>query len=303
MNLYLIYKADIDEQGLVQPAIVIDHAFTISLALKRTERNARDLIAKTCGDQTATDCKIIDILKLEQVNEPLIDTVLIYKLSNDPHCLHVYRRQTKIVLGRLYGSSTIPEFKKVAIFYSSEYTKLKEVLEKKSFVPSPPPLKMIAVDEIEIVPSEVKGTVADMLKELVTSPKFLRKKMAISTTPVSLPHPGSPILEMLGRPILSDLSTENTIKPSNITNLSSNLLNDLSSDLYGDLPVHSPVDSWRELMRDELHISIGQFDDASEKAPVHNLSTVRDLPPVVEDEMPLLVGDYDDIGDEMEKVD
>ena len=187
MSLYLIYKSDVDDKNNPQLATVIDHAFTISLAIKQTEQHARTLISKTCGESTALECKVIDILKPEQVNEPLIDTMLIYRITSDPHYLHVWRRMTKVIPGKLYGTTTDTKYNRVAIFYFKEYTGLKETLEQRSFVPPPPPLEVETINKAGAqVPSQVKGMVSDMLKELVTSPKFQRtvssKVVTVNTT-------------------------------------------------------------------------------------------------------------------------
>lgn len=175
MTLYLIHKADVDEKGTQQLSTVIDHSFTISLVMKQTEQHARNLISKTCGESTAVECKVIDILKPEQVNEPLIDTMLIYRITSDPHHLHVWRRTTKIVPGKLWSFTTETKFIKVAIFYFQEYTGLKETLEQRAFVPPPPPLELETINKAGAqVPAEARVMLSNMLKELVTSPKFQR---------------------------------------------------------------------------------------------------------------------------------
>lgn len=63
----------------------------------------------------------IETVDLDNLVEPLIDTVKIFKTDRDD-TLHVYNRSSITVPGYIYGQSVETTFKKVATFSISEYT-------------------------------------------------------------------------------------------------------------------------------------------------------------------------------------
>ena len=122
--MYFIKKVTVDDKGGYSTSEIVEHAKAITTALSLLDYAARMFIKEECGNQISKDIRIIDIHTLGQINEPAVDTMLLYRLTADPHRIHVYQRKTRIIPGTIYGQSLIPEFHRIQIFELEEYKKL-----------------------------------------------------------------------------------------------------------------------------------------------------------------------------------
>ena len=115
--MYFVLRTTVDEQQHPVSFEIVNYTNkTISTALALLDASARAYIREECGIKAAHEAKIIDIHNLAQTNEPIVDGMLIYRLGNDSHTLHIYQRKSKIVPGYIYGQSAASEFRRVQLF-------------------------------------------------------------------------------------------------------------------------------------------------------------------------------------------
>jgi hypothetical protein len=117
---YTIKKILVNENIYLSSSIVEIIPKTISKALNNMFEHAKKYVSDECGNQISHKMEIIDVHTFYQIDEPLIDTMIIYRIGSDSNRLHVYQRKTKIVPGFIYGYSSYSEFKRVAIFEIEE---------------------------------------------------------------------------------------------------------------------------------------------------------------------------------------
>ena len=193
--MYFIKKITVqDKDQYVSSEIVGYTTKTISNALILLENSAKSFIQDECGKQVASASKIIDIHDFNQVSEPMIDTMLIYRLGVDPHRLHVYQRKTKATNGYLWGQTVAPEFRKIQIFELEECAKFGFVdsanhIETKEIVPV---IEMVPVGPAKRVMIPKAMTVAPMcnlISELKNSQRFKNRFASVnaSVAPASAP--------------------------------------------------------------------------------------------------------------------
>lgn len=125
--MYFIKKIILDDKQGYQSSKIVDHTSkTISVALSLLENAVRMFVKDECGREAADQIKIIDIYKFDQVNEPMIDSMLLYRLTDDPHRIHVYQKKTTVVKvsGYIWGTSDTPTtfFRRTHIFELEEYS-------------------------------------------------------------------------------------------------------------------------------------------------------------------------------------
>ena len=113
---YIIKKILVNENIYISSSIVEIIPKTISKALNNMFEHAKKYVSDECGNQIANKMEIVDVHTVYQIDEPLVDTMIIYRIGSDSNRLHVYQRKTKIVPGFIYGYSSYSEFKRVAIF-------------------------------------------------------------------------------------------------------------------------------------------------------------------------------------------
>ena len=93
--MYFIKKIDIDDGHKYQNSTLVAHTNKqISHARTLLEETVRTFVQDECGKGAMDKFKIIDIHSIDQVNEPLIDSMLVYRLENNPHCILVYQKKT-----------------------------------------------------------------------------------------------------------------------------------------------------------------------------------------------------------------
>lgn len=123
--MYFIIKININKNETFVSSEIMSHVSSnITLAQYQLLKEAKIYLSELAGSDVANTMKIIDIHSFDQITEPMIDSILVYRLGIDAHRLHIYQRKTIEVAGRLYGKSLVTEFKKVKIFELIEYENL-----------------------------------------------------------------------------------------------------------------------------------------------------------------------------------
>lgn len=171
--MHFIIKTVVDEKQQQVSLEIITHANRISAAILLLEQSARAFIKEERGKQESENAKIIDIHNFSQVHEPIIDTMLIYRLSADSHSLHIYQRKSSVVpAGWIYNQTIASDFRRVVIFSIIMYDAL-------NTINAPPPLP--SVELIEIGPAKIKVPKAmtvvpmcNVIEELKKSSRFLK---------------------------------------------------------------------------------------------------------------------------------
>lgn len=173
--MYFIKKITIDEDKKYQNSLIIDHTNKSFInALQLLDSIAKTFVKEESGREAGENAKIIEIHDFEQVNNPNIDCILLYKLINDPHKIYVYQKKTSVtdVAGWFYGTSQIiiPNFRMTHIYELEEYDKKINLFNS------------ILVPEMEYVPIGPAGIkvpknltispAVDLINELKNSEKF-----------------------------------------------------------------------------------------------------------------------------------
>lgn len=137
--MYFILGITINEEGKHTKYEIIDHVNgnKPTLALAKLEETAMNYIKEEGGNAMLKDAKIIDVKSFDQICEPSVDKILIYRLDVDPYFLHLYERKTTSSKAYFYGENITTTFRNVKIFAIKEYEKLSNVAlsESKNFTP------------------------------------------------------------------------------------------------------------------------------------------------------------------------
>jgi len=95
----------------------------ISAALILLDNVARNFVKKKFGENAYEQSKVLDIHKIDQICEPLVDGMLLYRLNDDPHRIHIYQKITEVIdQNGWFSTSKVPQsqFKKTHIFELEE---------------------------------------------------------------------------------------------------------------------------------------------------------------------------------------
>jgi len=201
--MYFIKKITVNREKYESSEIIEHTIKTISVALSLLEQSAKNYVKEECGKQIGTDVKIIDIHNFNQINEPIVDSMLVYRLGTDPHRLHIYQRKTKIVPGTIYGQSLIPEFHKIQIFELEEYRKL-NLLDSTTLVSSSiPQVEMVAIGpaKVKIPKNMTVSPMSDLIDELKKSLRFQARFIAVNNSVLTEP------IEITETVIITELPT------------------------------------------------------------------------------------------------
>jgi dynactin complex subunit len=126
--MYVVKNITVDDKLYKSSKIVNYTTQKISVALALLEECARNFVKEEFGSKAFEQSKIIDIHRIDQVCEPIVDCMLLYRLNEDPHSVHVYQRRTEVVdLAGWFSTSKVPQsfFKKTHIFELEECTAMK----------------------------------------------------------------------------------------------------------------------------------------------------------------------------------
>lgn len=171
--MHIIIKELVDEKGFKgRPEIADGTVGTIKEASTLLLHVVKKYIKSECGTEIANESKIIDIKTLDQICEPLVDTILIYRLDNDPSTLYLYRRKTKIVPGTIWGQTTISEFRLIQVYTLLEFEKYDVTKSEELTIEMIPagPSKILIPKQYTIAP------LVNLIAELKTSKHFIARQ-------------------------------------------------------------------------------------------------------------------------------
>ena len=181
--MYFIKKITIDELSLYRSSEIVDHTNkTISTAILLLEKSVQTFVKEEYGRITGEKIKIIDIHSISQVNEPLIDTILLYRLEGNPHRIMVYQKKTVIekVKG-WWGENDTPiyHFRLIHYFELEEYNKMNYITQTShnGQIETQYEIKeeMVHVGQTGLqIPKRITSApICNVLDELKNSPKFV----------------------------------------------------------------------------------------------------------------------------------
>ncbi len=179
--MYFIKKITVDDKNYKSSKIVDYTNKKISTALMLLENAARLYIKEEFGREASEHARILDIYNFDQVSEPIDDCMLLYRLGDDPHHIHVYRKKTSRVEkpGYIYGSTIIEEkyFKRTHIFELEECGNIN--IADSQIVTSTPQVEMVPVGfaGIRIPKPLTQAPLCNLINELKKSTKFLQARI------------------------------------------------------------------------------------------------------------------------------
>ena len=162
----------------------------ISSALMGFVNYVKTYIRENNGSIMANTIEIVDINDMTQVVEPLIDTIQIYRLVDDPHKIHLYERKTEIVeqSGWAWGATKtqIHVFERKVIFELDDFNELGKSISRKSIDDADldDTIEMVKINHgIQIPKRMTTSPMCDVLLELKESTFF--KKQSIMSSQLS----------------------------------------------------------------------------------------------------------------------
>lgn len=181
--MYVIKKINVDGNIYLSSEIVDSFRDELETSMIIIlENNVKELVKQEYGASVVSGTKIIQITGEDQVSEPIIDGILLYRIENDLTRIHVYCRRSEVVesTGWIYGTikSATTTFKKTHIF---EIEACKNLVRVDSECSAPSPigkLEIISIGKAGVkIPSNsaLVGKTKLLLEELVTSAKFKNK--------------------------------------------------------------------------------------------------------------------------------
>lgn len=180
--MYIIKLITLDNGTYISSKVVDYTTQTIGTALSLFEKSARNFVKEQYGIKAYETSSVIDIHSLDQVSEPIIDSVLLYRLTSDPHTIHVYQRQT-VITEESGWFSTVEivrnTFSKTHLFELEEHScDIEENIERSI----PPTVDMVAFGPagISIPKSLTTAPMCDLIEELKNSKRFLDRFEYIS---------------------------------------------------------------------------------------------------------------------------
>lgn len=181
--MHFVLKTNIDTNSgsFISNEIVGHVSSGIAAAQAQLINCIKTFVTELAGKDMANSLKVIDIHSMDQVSEPIIDTLLLYRLESDPHTIHVYQRKSSVVSGSLWGEKIKVDFNKIKIFSLVEYDKVSP--------PPPPPSRSqsertLTISHKSPIPTETKHKTAeidlspskdDLILSLKSSPIFKKK--------------------------------------------------------------------------------------------------------------------------------
>lgn len=174
--MYFINEVSVNDDEYHSSHIIEHTSKTISVALLLLETTAKQFVIDELGKEAGEAANIIDIYNVSQINEPLLDSILLYRLESNPHQIHVYRKKTNIVKTQNWtwgiSENLVSTFKKVRIFELDEYNKL-------SIDEDLTPIELVPIGNIGIkIPKQMTiSPMTDLINELKNSDKFKSRSL------------------------------------------------------------------------------------------------------------------------------
>lgn len=181
--MYIIKEITVENDNYISSSSIDIINGQISIALQRLLETVKCYIKNNHGYKIAESTKIMDIINTAQICEPLVDSILLYKLVNDPHKIHVYERKTVEVKqpNWTWGSSTITQsnFKRIAIFELEEITNVKFNSQNNSAnISHNENTEMISIGNGTKIPKIMTiSPMCDVINELKNSSSFKMRKI------------------------------------------------------------------------------------------------------------------------------
>jgi hypothetical protein len=174
--MYIIKKITVNGENY-QSSKIIEHTNKkITSALILLENCARNFVKEEFGIKSFEQAKILNIHKIDQVCEPIVDGMLLYRLNDDPHRIHVYQRRSEVIdLNGWFSKSKVSQaqFKRTHIFELEEYARLGigNDFDPISVIPQ---IEMIPIGSagIKIPKLMTIGPMVNLFDELKKSDKF-----------------------------------------------------------------------------------------------------------------------------------
>ncbi|BCS83400.1 hypothetical protein QLL95_gp0723 [Cotonvirus japonicus] len=186
--MYFVKKINLDINHQYKSSEIVDNINkSISNAFTLLENSAKSFVKEECGREAGEHVKIIEINDFNQVNEPVVDSMLLYRLVDDRHRIYVYQKKTMItkIQNWTWGTSDTvnSQFSNICIFELEEYNKINVVSFQNQIV-----LTSIPNDElVAIGPANIKipkpmtiSPMCDLISELKKSPKFKARFEAVN---------------------------------------------------------------------------------------------------------------------------
>lgn len=177
--MYIIKNITINDNTYVSSRIVAHTYETIKNALALLESCSKNYVKTEFGQTAYDNAKIIDLLNFDQIAEPQIDGILLYRLIDDPHRIHVYERRTKMIeQSGWLGSyqTTAAKFGKTGIYELEEYEKIKnDSREESRIIDDVTPMETVTVNNIKIPKAMRMEPMKSLIIELKKSKMFLEK--------------------------------------------------------------------------------------------------------------------------------
>ncbi|AAV50853.1 hypothetical protein [Niemeyer virus] len=190
-NMYFVKKINLDSEKQYKSSEIVEHVNkSISSALSALENVARTFVKEECGREAGEQVKIIEIHDFNQVNEPTVDSMLLYRLIDDKHRIFVYQKKTTIskVSAWTWGTNDVvtSQFGRICIFELEEYNKL-SVPSFQNQIFFTPNEEMVAVGpaKIRIPKPMTMAPMCDLIDELKKSPKFKARFECMSDSEIS----------------------------------------------------------------------------------------------------------------------
>lgn len=171
---YFVKSIKVDND-VYQSSSIIDISNTYEEAQEQLLLHSKQYVKEELGDKAYNQVKIIDILDFNQVVEPIIDSVQLYRLSGFDNRIYVYQKKTSVIDNNgWFGSAQMTRtvFSRVVIFEFEKNSKF----EKKSIYISPiekPTVKNVIFEEVRPV---VKSNRDSLLAELTKHTRFVKNQ-------------------------------------------------------------------------------------------------------------------------------
>ena len=246
MSVYLIKIIELGENLTYVSSKTVEGAKTIAPAMNLAAELVRTFVATEAGREAGEAMKVIDLHDLKQVNEPKLDSILVYRLESNPQIWYIYRKRTDVVKtpGAIWGATEkyVSTFRMTHIFEVEETDKIQSLLEAKA-------MDKHANSQTDNTPALVTG--AERLRQLRRAEAPANKmyveligKIASKYQGVIPPAPpAKPLLKsQLGQSRIEDVAPVD--KPVKVdVPVISQVEVDASVETPIEVPVNSPVDS------------------------------------------------------------
>lgn len=172
--MFFIKRINLDESKCYQSSSIVNYTTESSFAKNLFETSVIAFVKEEKGREASETIKIIDINGFEQVNEPLIDCILLYRLISNPNRIFVYQRKTTVKKEKAWTWGTVDvlvsEFRQTQIFELEEFN---------TIIPTNEALKENTKESHSEKNVVTYHNRSDFLDELRNSPRFKEAQLAL----------------------------------------------------------------------------------------------------------------------------